>query len=210
MIGKFIVIVAVVILAAFFASDADLPLVLLPNPPVKSSAGQVVWIVGASSGIGASLALDYAKDGAKVVISSRRVSQLEELSKKCSEYGESPLVLPMDVTNYDEHISAFNKIIETFGHIDVLVLNAGVSQRNLAIDTDFAVTESIMKLNFLSYVALNKIVLPHFVERNQGKIVVMSSLSGIIGTPVGSSYSASKFALVNIRLFLPPILLVTY
>lgn len=199
MLGGIIAILVIVIVAIFFASDADLPLILLPDPPAKANAGQVVWIVGASSGIGASLALDYAKGGAKLIISSRRVQQLEDLAKSCvTAGGEEPLVLPLDITNYEEHTAAFNKILDTYGHLDVLVLNAGVSQRNLAIDTDFSVTESIMKLNFFSFVALNKIVLPHFVSRNQGTIVVMSSLSGIIGTPVGSSYSASKFALVII------------
>jgi dehydrogenase/reductase SDR family protein 7 len=205
MIGGIIAVLIIALVAIFFASDADLPLVFLPNPPAKANAGQVVWIVGASSGIGATLALDYAKDGAKVIISARRVQQLEELAKKCVEAGgEEPLVLPMDSTNFDEHSGAFQKIVDTYGHLDVLVLNAGVSQRAAALDTDFSVTESIMKLNFFSYVALTKIVLPHFVSRNAGKIVVMSSVSGIMGTSVASTYSAAKFALVSVTVpYLP-------
>jgi dehydrogenase/reductase SDR family protein 7 len=185
--------------AIFIVMDADVLLYFLPSPPPLANAGQVVWIVGASSGIGASLALDYARDGAKVIISARRVQQLEDLAKNCVAIGgEQPLVLPFDITKYDEHNAAFNKILETYGHLDVLVMIAGLYQRNTALDSDFSVTETIMNLNFLSYVALNKVVLPHFIARNEGKIVVMSSSSGVIPTPVSTSYSASKFALVSI------------
>ncbi len=192
------VLLAIIALAIFFASDADVLLYLLPSPHAKAHADQVVWIVGASSGIGASLALDYARDGAKVIISARRVQQLEDLAKNCVAVGgEQPLVLPFDITKYDEHNAAFNKILETYGHLDVLVLNAGIAQRNTALETDLSVTETIMNLNFFSYVALNKVVLPHFIARNEGKIAIISSLAGIVAMPAGSSYSASKFALVS-------------
>ena len=186
-----------VILALFFAGDADLTLLMLPKPPSGAFAGQVVWIAGASSGIGAALAEDLVKKGATVIISARRVSQLNDVADKCEKLGRRPQVVELDITNKDSMDSAFNKVIETHGHIDSLVLNAGQSQRIVALDTPFEVTEKIMNLNFFSYVQLTKLVAPTMVKRNQGQIVVVSSLSGIIGTPAGSSYSASKFALVS-------------
>jgi len=195
MIGAVLFIIFAVAVAVFFQCDADLPLVFLPYTPEKSFEGQVVWITGASSGIGASLAQDMVKAGAKVIISARRVAQLEAVADECASYGEKPFILPLDVTDYDAQVEAFNTIIEKFGHIDSLVLNAGMSQRIPAMMTDLEVTESLMKLNFMSFVSLAKIVVPSMLERKQGQLVIMSSISGVIGTPLGSSYSASKFAL---------------
>jgi hypothetical protein len=200
LLSLFFVFVAI-ILGVFFTSDADLPLILLPKSPAKAHDGKIVWIVGASSGIGAALAVDFAREGAHVIISARRLSQLQEVADRCSKAGPFPaLVLPMDVTKYEEHQTAFNHIMDIYGRVDVLVLNAGISQRNLANDTPFEVTEEIMHLNFFSLIHLNKLVLPTLLKQQNGKIVVMSSLSGIIGTPVASSYSASKWALHGISL----------
>lgn len=181
MLVTILVVIIAALVGIFFASDADLPLILLPKPPAKSSKGQVVWIVGASSGIGASLAIDYAREGANVILSSRRIAQLEGVAEKCSQVGPKPLILPLDVTNYGEHQSAFQKVLDTYGRIDVLVLNAGVSQRNLAAETDFSVTEEIMKLNFFSLVALNKIVLPTFLTQKSGKVRIIALVVGCIG-----------------------------
>jgi len=184
-----------VIIAAFFAGDADLPLLYLPKPPVNAFADQVVWIAGASSGIGAALAADMVRGGATVIISARRVNQLNKVADDCSKYGKRPIVIEMDMTDNNSIQKAFDEVMKTVGRVDSLVLNAGQSQRIIALDTPFEVTEKIMKLNFLSYVALTTLVAPTMVSRNQGQIVVVSSLSGIIATPAGSSYSASKFAL---------------
>ena len=195
MLSTIFVIAVVAVLAVFFRSDADLPLIFLPYQPENSFAGKVVWITGASSGIGAELAKDMVRAGAHVIISARRRSNLDEVAEACAELGERPMVLPLDVTDYQAQEEAYKTILEKYGHIDSLVLNAGKSQRNLAVETPFDVTEDMMKLNFFSYVAMTKMTLPNMIERKQGQIVVMSSLSGIIGTPLGSTYSASKFAL---------------
>ncbi|RYH07153.1 SDR family NAD(P)-dependent oxidoreductase [archaeon] len=187
--------VAAAIAAIMCISDADLGLWLAPNPPDKAFRNQVIWIVGASSGIGAALGLEYCKSHSKVVFSARRVEQLHDLAKQCSALGAEGFVLPLDVTDYDAHQAAVDTVLQKYGQIDTLVLNAGKSQRNLAVETPFEVTRDIMELNFFSLVALNKLVLPHMVQRNSGAIMVMSSVSGVLGTPVASSYSASKFAL---------------
>ena len=177
---KFILIAATVALfAVFLASDADLPLIFLPAPPKNAFKSQVVWIVGASSGIGAFLAQDFSKSGAKVILSSRRVQQMEVIAKNCEKlYAESTgevsmdavKILPLDVTDITAHQAAVDEVMKIYGHIDVLVLNAGVSQRNTAMDTPFIVTKDMMHLNFLSLVALNKLVLPSMVNRKSGKV----------------------------------------
>jgi short-subunit dehydrogenase len=102
-------------------------------------------------------------------------------------------VVPFDMTDYDEHSKAFNLIIEKYGRIDVLVLNAGRAQRALAMDTDLKDTKALIDLNFISFVSLAKVVLPTMTSG--GQVVVVSSLAGRIGTPIASSYSATKFAL---------------
>ena len=142
MLGRLCIIITIAVLAIFFKSDCDLYLFLLPKPPVQAFQGQVVWITGASSGIGASLAADFAKSGAQVVISARRHDRLVEVANKCSQDGGiPPMILPMDVTDLKSHEQAVKTVIDKFGKIDVLVLNAGRSQRNLAIDTDMSDTK---------------------------------------------------------------------
>lgn len=120
---------------------------------------------------------------------------IEEIALKCSKFGTKPFVLPLDILDYNAQEEAYKTIISKFGRIDILVLNAGVSQRLTAIDTPLSVTQDLMNLNFISFVSLTKLALPSMIKQQQGQIVVVSSLSGIIGTPMGSSYSASKFAL---------------
>jgi dehydrogenase/reductase SDR family protein 7 len=128
-----------------------------------------IWITGASSGIGARLACDLTEKGAQVIVSARRIEQLNDVSKRCSGK-HIPYVLPLDVLDLESHETAFNKIIGVFGKVDSLVLNAGRSQRNPAIDTPFNVTTSIMELNFFSVVHLAKVVLPSMINRKSGQV----------------------------------------
>lgn len=189
------------IVAVFFILDADPVTYFLPSPSHEVfMKGKVVWITGASSGIGASLAIDMARAGATLVISARRVGMLEQVARNCKDVLPEgivePIVLPLDVTDVEAQKNAVHLVMERLGRIDTLVLNAGKSQRNTGVETPLSVTEDIMKLNFLSVVSLTTLVLPHMLQRKQGQLAVMSSVSGVLGTPVASSYSASKFALV--------------
>mmetsp|Transcript_26079 Transcript_26079/g.57739 ORF Transcript_26079/g.57739 Transcript_26079/m.57739 type:complete len:318 (+) Transcript_26079:112-1065(+) len=188
-------IVVVGVLAVFFQCDADLPIVFLPYKEEGAFAGKTVWITGASSGIGASLAEDMVRAGAQVVISARREAALEAVADKCALLGTRPFVLPLDVTDFAAQAEAVKVVMEKFGRVDSLVLNAGMAQRIPAEKTDLQVTQELMHLNFISIVSLTKLVLPSMLARGAGQFVIMSSVSGIIGTPLGSSYSASKFAL---------------
>lgn len=178
--------------------DADFLLFLSPQEPSNAYAEKVVWIVGASSGIGAGLALDFAKSGAKIVLSARRVELLQDLSSKIqADYPSAPKpqILAFDILQSGSYNDALQVIMNKNGKLDVLVLNPGRAQAQPAIETPEQGTRDIMELNFFSYVNLAKAVLPTFVAQKAGKILVISSVSGIIATPLGSSYSASKFAL---------------
>ena len=177
-------------------TDCDLFLRVLPYSPAdKSFSNQIIWVIGASSGIGASLAEELTLGGAQVVLSARRMNHLEDVANKCALLGHRPMVVPFDVLDFSEHEKSYQLIIEKFGRIDVLVLNAGRSQRAIAMNTEIIDTRELMELNFMSFVSLTKIALPPMISRESGQIVILSSLAGKIGTPISSSYSATKFAL---------------
>ena len=156
---------------------------------------QVVWITGASSGIGEALAIEFAKEKSKIVLSARRAEVLKAVAGKCEELGVECLVLPMDVTNYDVIEENVDIVLNKFGKIDVLINNAGISQRGLTVETNFEVDRRIIEINYFWNIALTKAVLPKMIEQKNGQIVTMSSLVGIFGFPQRSSYSASKHAL---------------
>lgn len=151
---------------------------------------QVVWVTGASSGIGEALAVAFSREGAQLVLSARRAEELERVRASC-ERPERHTVLPLDLTD-DEAIA---RAVERAGRVDVLVHSGGVSQRSLAMQTDLAVERAIMDLNFFGTVALTKAVLPSMIARQSGHIVPVSSVVGYVGTPLRSAYAASKHAL---------------
>lgn len=168
-------IVLPLFLIVFLALDCDIFLRFVAYNEANSFKDKVIWITGASSGIGASLAEDLVKSGAHVIISARRQSLLEEVARKCSSLGHSPMILPLDVLDHSSQKLSFEKIIAKYGHVDSLVLNAGRSQRSLAVDTPFSATEEIMNLNFFSYVSLTKIVLPSMIANGGGQVSVISN-----------------------------------
>ncbi|MDW8050867.1 MAG: SDR family oxidoreductase [Armatimonadota bacterium] len=155
---------------------------------------KVVWITGASSGIGEALAYAFAREGAHLILTARRRERLEAVRDACAGTGKV-LLLPFDVTDYECHPTMVAAAIEHFGQVDILVNNAGVSQRALALETDFRVERRIMEVNFFSAVSLTKTVLPYMIERGGGHIAVVSSLLGKFSTPWRSAYCASKHAL---------------
>ncbi|XP_007947267.1 dehydrogenase/reductase SDR family member 7 [Orycteropus afer afer] len=159
----------------------------------------VVWVTGASSGIGEELAYQLSKLGVSLVLSARRVDELERVKRKCLENGnlkgKDILVLPFDLTDTSSHEVATKAVLQEFGKIDILVNNGGQSQRSLFVDTSLDVYKELINLNYLGTVSLTKCVLPHMIEKKQGKIVTINSLMGIISMPLASGYCASKHAL---------------
>ncbi len=155
---------------------------------------KVVWITGASSGIGEALAYAFSAEGAHLVLTARRQERLEQVKNACKGEGKI-LLLPFDMTHLDCHATMVGAVIEHFGQVDVLVNNAGVSQRSLVMETDFSVDRRIMELNYFSVVHLTKQVIPFMLQHEGGHIVVVSSLLGKFSTPLRSAYCASKHAL---------------
>ncbi|MDX2143449.1 MAG: SDR family oxidoreductase [Rhodospirillaceae bacterium] len=155
---------------------------------------QVVWITGASSGIGEGLAYEFAREGAKLVLSARRADQLERVKAACTGAAEI-LLVPFDMLDDVGRARAVERVLAHFGHVDVMVQNAGVSQRALAKDTSLSVDRKIMELDYFSVVALTKLLLPSMIARKAGHFVVTSSVAGKMGVPLRSAYAAAKHAL---------------
>lgn len=155
---------------------------------------KVVWLTGATSGIGEGLAYALAEQGAKLVISARREEELQKVAAKCKEAAEV-MILPLDLANPGNFEEKKEQVVNKFGKIDILINNGGISQRSLTKDTTLDVDRKIMDVNYFGTIALTKAVLPQFLKQNSGMFVVTTSTVGKIGTPYRSSYAASKHAL---------------
>ncbi|WP_338874954.1 SDR family oxidoreductase [Spirosoma sp. SC4-14] len=156
---------------------------------------KVVWITGASSGIGEALAITLGKANAKLVLSARRVDELERVAVRTGLPASHLLVLPMDMIATDSFSTQVDLVISRFGRIDYVFQNAGLTQRSAVIDTDLSVYKRLMDINFFGTVALTKAVLPTMFSQRSGHFVVTSSVAGKIGTKQRSGYCASKHAL---------------
>ncbi len=161
---------------------------------MKSLKEKVVWITGASSGIGEALAYKMSAEGAKLILSSRRIAELERVKHNCAHAG-NVYILPLDLTDSKNLEAKVPAAIALFGHIDMMVHNGGISQRAVVAETDIAVHREVMELNYFSYIILTKAILPHFIERCSGYFVVTSSVMGKFGTPKRAAYAAAKHAL---------------
>ena len=153
--------------------------------------GKTVWITGASSGIGAELAVQASKIGAHVILSGRRQKALEDVAARCSS---ETFVLPFEATDYTVLDGVLEKAIAWRDGVDVLVNNAGVTQRSLAVETAFSVYKDLMDINFFAPVKLTQLILPHMVERGGGHIAITSSVAGRVGAPLRTGYAAAKHA----------------
>jgi short-subunit dehydrogenase len=157
---------------------------------------KVIWITGASSGIGEALTYGLAKQGAKLILSARRKEELDRVKGNCPVAMQQDIrILPLDLTEASTLKLCAEAAIQLFGHIDILINNAGISQRSLVKETLIDVDRRLMELNYFAPVALTKYLLPHFVNRKAGHYVCISSLTGKFGTPLRSGYAASKHAL---------------
>lgn len=158
--------------------------------------GKVVWITGASSGIGEALVYELAKKGAKLIISSRRKEELERVKGNCiAEAQPNIRVLPLDLAQSTTLALSAEAAIQLFGHVDILINNGGISQRSLAKDTTVDVDRRVMEVDYFGTVTLTKALIPHFLKRKSGHFVTISSVLGLIGTPYRSGYAAAKHAL---------------
>src|SRR5688572_929881 len=157
---------------------------------------KVIWLTGASSGIGEALAYELANKGAKLILSARRKEELERVKSNCNEAARKDIrILPLDLAQAESLEGATQAAIQLFGHVDILINNGGISQRSLVQESTMDVYRRLMEVNFFGALALTKYILPHFVSRKQGHIATLSSVAGKYGTPYRSGYAASKHAL---------------
>nr|WP_295662069.1 SDR family NAD(P)-dependent oxidoreductase [Polymorphobacter sp.] len=152
-------------------------------------AEQTIWITGASSGIGAALAVAFAAEGAKLVLSGRNEAALAEVAGQCP----GARTIAFDTTD----LAALPGIVADAGPVDILVNNAGISQRSLALDTDFEVYRRIMEVDFFAPLRLTQLVLPAMVAAKAGRIVMIASIAGKSGSPMRTGYCAAKHAMIG-------------
>ena len=155
-----------------------------------------VWITGASSGIGEACAYRYAEEGARLVLTSSSVNRLEPVAARCRELGATEVsILPYDLTCLDGIEALTDKAWDAMKGIDIVMLNAGISQRTNVEGTSMEMVRKIMEINYFAPVAIAKCLLPKMVGRGYGKIAVTTSIAGRFGFPLRCGYSSSKFAL---------------
>ncbi len=155
---------------------------------------KVIWITGATSGIGEELALQLSSQGARLVLSARRENELKRVKEMCK--GEV-LIVPLDLTQSETFKTKVTEVLNYYKRIDILINNGGISQRSLASETPLALDRKIMEVNYFGNIALAKAVLPIMQKQKEGYFVIISSLSGKFGFFLRSAYSASKHALVG-------------
>jgi len=167
-----------------------------------SFKGQVVWIVGASSGIGECLAYIFVANGAKVVLSSRREEKLHKVKSQCLTIGkkvhisdDDVMVLAMDVTETSHHKQHLDRVLTHFGQVDILINNAGRLQLAHWLNIDVKVDRQLFENNVFGLLNLTRVVLPHFLAKKSGKIATTSSVGGKFGAPFSATYNATKHAL---------------
>ncbi|MEW4466255.1 SDR family NAD(P)-dependent oxidoreductase [Parasphingorhabdus sp. JC815] len=155
---------------------------------------KIFWITGASSGIGAALARAFSDEGAHIILSGRRVEALEKVA---ADITTDTLLLPFESTDYDALPAKVAEAQQWKGRVDILINNAGVSQRSLAIDTDPNVHHQIVNIDLLAPIWLTQLLLPHMINAGGGHIVGISSVAGRVGVPLRTAYCAAKHGLIG-------------
>ncbi|QSQ92889.1 SDR family NAD(P)-dependent oxidoreductase [Acinetobacter indicus] len=156
--------------------------------------GKVVWITGASSGLGKALAKECALQGADVILTARRYEELEKVRVTLLN-PERHVSVCADITDESQVRHVYAQVLAAKGRIDWLINNAGLSQRALIQDTTMQTERAIMEVDYFSQVFLTKTVLPTFIAQKSGRIAFVSSVAGLLGTQYRASYSAAKAAI---------------
>ncbi len=163
---------------------------------MKTLENKTIVITGASSGIGEAMARVYAAQGARVVLGARSADRLAQLTAKIEAAGGQAAWCAVDVTVPEQCKALIDKAVTTFGGIDVLICNAGISMRALFDEVDLSVLYRLMDVNFWGTVNCCKYALP-YVQASHGSIVGISSVAGLHGLPGRTGYSASKYAMTG-------------
>jgi short-subunit dehydrogenase len=156
---------------------------------------QVVIVTGASAGIGKSLALQLASQGAKVVVAARRADRLEQVVEECHQRGGEALAVPMDVSDEVQCKTLVDKTVATFGRLDMLINNAGLAVSALFDEfPDLHLFRHTIEVNFYGAVYCTYYALPH-LKQSKGRIVAISSVAGKAAFPYNTPYISSKYAM---------------
>lgn len=158
---------------------------------------KIVWITGASSGIGAAMAQTYLRRGDRVILSARRADELKKVAEVTGVAQNNYAILPLDLTETSQAEEIVRKALSFFGQIDVLINNGGIGHLGSVIEMSLEVERKVMETNLWGHVALTKALLPSMLERNTGTIVIISSILGYFGSPRLAAYSASKHAVLG-------------
>lgn len=169
--------------------------------PRRPDAGRRVVVTGASMGIGRAIALRFAKDGAKVVLSARDPERLETVAREVREAGGEARAIAGDMTKSDDREALIRGAREAWGGIDALVNNAGRGYYGAMRDVNVDELPAIFMLNVFAPLHLTQLALPD-LEHSRGTVVMMSSIAGVAAAPKMGAYAASKFALEAISLSL--------
>lgn len=162
---------------------------------MRAFKDKVIWITGASSGIGEALALEFAKQEARLILSARREDELKRVAALTKLPELDLMILPFDLSDTKNASGLAAQIMNKFGRIDILINNGGYSQRSEASETAIDIDRQLMEVNYFSYVALTKAVLPYMKRQKSGRIIAISSIAGKFGFYLRSSYSAAKHAI---------------
>ncbi|KAJ1532338.1 hypothetical protein ONE63_000944 [Megalurothrips usitatus] len=204
LIGLIYILYLFVYLVVLTVCDCDLQLAWMERfgHSIDRLKGKVVWITGASSGIGRALAIKLAQHGCKLVLSARNREELLRVREICLDLGRGSgldagdvLVLEMDMLKYSKHQECFNKVIDHFGKLDILMNNAGRSQRASWESIESAVDRQVFEINVFSVISLSRIAVQYFLEQGSGHLAVTSSIAGVVGVPFSGSYTGSKHAI---------------
>ena len=163
--------------------------------PMKTNYKDLtIWITGASSGIGEALTIAFAKRGARIILSGRDKEKLALVKSRCKN-SKKHIVIPFDITDAEQAKQAYATAKTQAGKIDWLINNAGISQRALIMDTTEDVERQIMEIDYFAQTRLSRLVLPDMLEQGGGKIVMISSVAGLLGTQYRGAYGAAKAAI---------------
>ena len=156
---------------------------------------KVIWITGASSGIGESLAYALSGMGAKLILSARREQELARVAKNCKVQEDRIKILPLNLADNGQAEEWVKNALQTFGNIDIVINNGGMGHLGNVTEMSPEVERLVLETNFWGHVNITKAILPYFIKQNKGSIVTIGSILGFFGSPGLAAYSASKHAL---------------
>ncbi|HOC37550.1 MAG TPA: SDR family oxidoreductase [Tenuifilaceae bacterium] len=156
---------------------------------------RIAWVTGASSGIGKEIALALAREQAHLILSAKNPEELEVVASECRKYTPFCHEVPFDLSDPEEVERIAKSVVNTYGHIFLLINNGGISQRSLAVETPVEIDRKIMEVDYFSHVIITKTVIPGMIEAGVGYIAATSSISGKFGFMYRSAYAAAKHAI---------------